>query len=80
MTRRILLQSFVLLLALSSILPVVLADGGKAKNVIYEAQVRPRSGTGSFQFTHRYQSHHFLPRDGQQQIPLLVTSRSRGKR
>lgn len=51
MTRRILLQFVILMLTLSSnLVPTALADGGKAKNVIYEAQVRPRSGTGAFQF------------------------------
>ena len=52
MTRRILLQSFVLLPALSSTLVTVAgADGGKAKNVIYEGQARPQTGNGSSQFT-----------------------------
>lgn len=52
MTRRILLLSVVLLLALSStVVTVVGADGGKAKNVIYEGQARPQTGSGSWQFT-----------------------------
>ncbi len=52
MTRRILLHSVVLLLTLgSSLVAAVLADGGKAKDVIYEGQTRPRTGNGSWQFT-----------------------------
>jgi len=52
MTRRILLQSVVLLLTLSSALvPSVLADGGKAKNVIYDGEARPQTWNGRLQFT-----------------------------
>jgi hypothetical protein len=52
MTRRILLQSVVLLLTLSpTLVTVVGADGGKAKNVIYSGQARPQNGTGSCQFS-----------------------------
>jgi len=40
------------LLTLSSTLvPAVLADGGKAKNVIYDGQARPQAGSGIWQFT-----------------------------
>jgi hypothetical protein len=48
MTRRILLQSAVLLPALRSTLG---ADGGRAKNVVYNGQARPQTGNGSWQFT-----------------------------
>jgi hypothetical protein len=52
MTRRILLPSVGLLLTLSpTLVPVAGADGGKAKNVIYEGQARPQTGNGSWQFT-----------------------------
>lgn len=52
MTRKILLQSVALLLALSfALAPVAPADGGKAKNVIYDGQARPQNGNGTWQFT-----------------------------
>jgi hypothetical protein len=51
MTQGILLRSLVLLLALvSTPISSVLADGGKAKNAIYDGQARPQSGNGSVQF------------------------------
>ena len=49
MTRRILLLSVVLFLLGSPFVRMAEADGGKAKNVIYEA--RPQTGNGSSQFT-----------------------------
>jgi len=52
MTARILLQAVVLLLTLSSTpVPAALADGGKAKNVIYDGQAQPQTGNGTWQFT-----------------------------
>ncbi len=52
MTKRILLKSVVLLLTLRfALVPSVLADGGKAKNVIYDGEARPQTGNGEWQFT-----------------------------
>lgn len=52
MTRRILLLSVGLVLTFSySLVRVTGADGGKAKNVVYQGQARPQSGTGSSQFS-----------------------------
>jgi hypothetical protein len=52
MTKRILLQSVVLLLTLRfALVPPVLADGGKAKNIIYDGEARPQTGNGRCQFT-----------------------------
>jgi hypothetical protein len=48
MTRRSLLRSALLLPALRSVLG---ADGGKAKNAVYDGQARPQSGNGSWRFT-----------------------------
>ena len=48
---RILLRPVLLLLLLSLFLPVALADGGKAKNVIYKAQVQSRTGAGNLEFS-----------------------------
>jgi hypothetical protein len=50
MTRKTLLQSVLLLVLPATLVPAVLADGGKAKNVIYEGQVRSQTGSGSCQF------------------------------
>jgi hypothetical protein len=47
MTRRILLR----ILPFLSLGRLAGADGGKAKNVIYEGQARPQTGNGSWQFT-----------------------------
>ncbi len=52
MTKRILLRSVVLLLTLRfALVPSVLADRGKAKNVIYDGEARPQTGNGRCQFT-----------------------------
>ena len=51
MTKRI-LQCVVLMLTLSSTLVTVVgADGGKAKNTFYTGQVQPPSGNGELRFT-----------------------------
>jgi hypothetical protein len=51
MTKRFLFQLAVLSLTLvSSPLPSLFADGGKAKNVIYEGQARPQTGNGTWDF------------------------------
>jgi hypothetical protein len=47
-TRRSLLRSALFLPALRSVLG---ADGGKAKNVVYDGQARPQTGNGSWRFT-----------------------------
>ena len=53
MTRRAPVQSLVLLLTLSCALvsPVLSANGGKAKNVVYSAEASPPSGDGGWRFT-----------------------------
>jgi hypothetical protein len=52
MTRKVLLPTAVLLLALgSTLVTVVGADGGKAKNVTYAGEGQPRSGSGSSAFS-----------------------------
>jgi len=52
MARRNLVQSLVLLLALGfTLVAPVLANGGKAKSVIYEGWARPQTGSGDWQFT-----------------------------
>lgn len=52
MSRRILAQSLVLLLALGfSLVAPVLANGGKAKNSVFEGSARPQTGSGTFNFT-----------------------------
>ena len=49
---RDLLRSIALSLALAgTVAPALDADGGKAKNVIYEARVPPQTGTGNIQFS-----------------------------
>jgi hypothetical protein len=51
MNKRVLLQGVALLLTLKlAFVPSVLADGGKAKNVIYEGAARPQTGNGAWQF------------------------------
>lgn len=52
MTRRILLLSVGLFLMLSpTLVRLTGADGGKAKNVIYEGEAQPQSGNGISHFT-----------------------------
>ena len=52
MNRRILLLSIGLFLTLSlTVVPMTHADGGKAKNVIYQGQAKPQTGNGISQFS-----------------------------
>lgn len=52
MIRQLLLRLIVLSLAVASTPgSALLADGGKAKNVVYNGEARPQAGAGSFQFT-----------------------------
>ncbi len=51
MTRRLWLSAPLSLVFASLLAPALDADGGKAKNVIYEARVPAQTGTGSLQFS-----------------------------
>jgi hypothetical protein len=50
MTRRILLP-IALLALIAAFVPLAGADGGKAKNAVYQGEAQPRSGTGSVRFS-----------------------------
>ncbi len=51
MTRRLLRSTGLSLVFACTLATLVIADGGKAKNVIFEARVAPQTGTGSVQFS-----------------------------
>jgi len=51
MTRRLWFSAPLSLVFASLLAPALDADGGKAKNVIYEARVPAQTGTGSLQFS-----------------------------
>ena len=51
MAKRLLLSIGLSLALLRMLAPVLAADGGKAKNVVYETRVPAQTGTGTMQFT-----------------------------
>ena len=51
MTRRMLLVLGFFLALNLALVTAIAADGGKAKNVIYQGEARPQNGNGSSQFT-----------------------------